>query len=266
MELRDAHRVTIRGEGPRSFLLAHGLGSDQGVWAPIADLLEPHGRVITFDLAGWGGFDPAAFSHGAHESVFGYADDLLRLCHALDVQGCIYVGHSVSGMAGLLASLGDATMFSHIVTIGGSPCYADDPASTYVGGHTSDELRALLAAMEADYQLWATGFGRLVVDDHGSWPAANDFTDNLRRAAPDVALTAFRAVLTSDVRHLLADVTVPTLVINGRYDPMVPLMTARWLADAIPSARLHTIAARGHLAHLAEAEAVVEAILDFTGV
>jgi class 3 adenylate cyclase len=41
-----------------------------------------------------------------------------------------------------------------------------------------------------------------------------------------------------DVRHVLPSIRVPTLVLHGSQDPIVPLEAARWMTDRIPGARL----------------------------
>ena len=50
-----------------------------------------------------------------------------------------------------------------------------------------------------------------------------------------------------DVRHVLPAIRVPTLVIHGVEDRVVPLEAARWMTERIPGARLVEVAGAGHL-------------------
>jgi class 3 adenylate cyclase len=50
-----------------------------------------------------------------------------------------------------------------------------------------------------------------------------------------------------DVRHVLPAIRVPTLLLHGRHDTVVPVEVARYVADHIPGARLIEVDA-GHLA------------------
>ena len=51
-----------------------------------------------------------------------------------------------------------------------------------------------------------------------------------------------------DVRHVLPAVRVPTLILHGSEDTIVPLEVAQYVASKIPTARLIEIAGAGHLA------------------
>jgi class 3 adenylate cyclase len=51
-----------------------------------------------------------------------------------------------------------------------------------------------------------------------------------------------------DVRHVLPAVRVPTLILHGAEDTIVPVEVARYMAAKIPSARVAEIAGAGHLA------------------
>jgi pimeloyl-ACP methyl ester carboxylesterase len=66
------------------------------------------------------------------------------------------------------------------------------------------------------------------------------------RAGPTRLLTAFHSILTDDVRPLLPRISVPTAVVWGELDPLVPLAAARMLAASIPGARLHLIPGAAH--------------------
>jgi pimeloyl-ACP methyl ester carboxylesterase len=64
-----------------------------------------------------------------------------------------------------------------------------------------------------------------------------------------------------DRRKALASVTVPTLVIHGTDDPVVPVEAGRDTAGAIPGARLMLIEGMGHdLPHGGAWPRIVEAI------
>ena len=66
-------------------------------------------------------------------------------------------------------------------------------------------------------------------------------------------------------RDALASVTVPTLVIHGTEDPVVPVEAGRDTAEAIPGARLMLIEGRGHdLPHAGAWPRIVEVIASHT--
>ena len=260
MALAEAHAVTRRGDGPTTVVMAHGLGGDQSHWSAVAEHLARRHRVVTFDLAGSGRSDPALFSPFRHASIVGFADDLAQLCAELELRDAVYVGHSMSGMAGALAAAADPGLFSRMVLLGASACYVDDPSTGYVGGFTQAEIEQLLAAIASDFALWSAGFASHVMAQPDRPDLGSEFARSLARYEPDVALTVFRAAFLSDFRAEMGRVAPPTLVLNGVADPAVPAEAARWLAGAVTEGRLTEIDVEGHFPHVADPASVIAPI------
>lgn len=121
MSVLDAHNVTIEGSGREIVVLGHGLGTDQSVWQHIVPHLVDDYKVVLYDNIGAGSTNPDYFSFSRYSSLQAYAEDLLNLIDELGIQSCIYVGHSVSGMIGCLASVARPKLFKKIITISASP-------------------------------------------------------------------------------------------------------------------------------------------------
>lgn len=264
MSLAEQHNVRIRGAGETTYLLAHGIGGSQEQWNGVAELLEPLGRVVTFDIAGFGKYDPAHFNHASHASLFGFADDLARLVAELNLAGAVYVGHSLSGMAGLLAAAAQPELFDRMIVIGASACYIDDPVTGYVGGFTSEAVERMLADMAADYEFWASGFATIVMQNENRPHLAHEFGRTLAACPPEIAITVFRAAFTGDFRAYMPRVQNATLVLNASSDPAVPLAAARWLVDALPHGSFGELEATGHFPHVVDPAPVAQHVLDFT--
>lgn len=263
MDRLDAHRVRIVGDAGPTVLLAHGLGGHQRHWDPIVEALAPHARCITFSIAGSPDADPALFSPLRHQSITGFADDVALLCSELGVRDVVYVGHSVSAMAGVLAAAADPGLFSRMVLLNGSPCYVDDPDTGYVGGFTRPQIDDAFAAIDADFALWAGGFGRLLMGNDSTPRFADDFITSLRRYSPDVASTVFRAAFNTDLRPLLGRVAAPVRVLQSQEDPAVPMAAARWFAEALPDGHLLPLQASGHFPHVVDPPEVAAAMTPF---
>lgn len=95
-------------------------------------------------------------------------------------------------------------------------------------------------------------------------PSQVAFTDQLL-AATDVRVWSqvLPALLDFDNSHLLARVTVPTLVAVGDKDRLTPVSAARHMADTIPDARLLVLPDSGHMAFMEEHELLDHAITTF---
>jgi len=236
-------------------VLGHGFGTDQGVWDGVCaglDDLVAGGRlrVLRYDLIGCGSGDQPHFDPQRYDSLHAYAADLIALLDAAGWRRCTYVGHSVSGMVGVLAALRRPELFEQLILVGASARYLDDPESGYVGGLNEAALQDILAMMTRDFQAWAAGFAPVMVEQ----PEHPAFADYLRRSLeamrPDIARQLAHTIFASDHRACLSQVATPTVVVQTRSDAAVPRAAAEYLAAHLPDARLHLIDTTGHLPHL----------------
>ena len=121
--LLEALNVHVEGTGQRYLVLAHGFGTDQSVWQRILPSFTPNYRVILYDLVCAGSVNPDFFDFRRYTTLDAYVDDLLNILDALRVDRCAYVGHSVSAMIGILASIRRPELFSKLILLGASPRY-----------------------------------------------------------------------------------------------------------------------------------------------
>ena len=115
VEVATADQLNVQVSGPsdgQPMLFVHGFGCDQHMWRLVAPAFEPDHRVVTFDLVGAGGSDPAAWDPARYVSLDAYADDILGVVHELDLHDVVLVGHSVSAMTGLLAAVAEPDRFA----------------------------------------------------------------------------------------------------------------------------------------------------------
>ncbi|CAI0422912.1 unnamed protein product, partial [Linum tenue] len=120
-----------------------------------------------------------------------YVDGLLNILNAHRVERCAYVGHSVSTMIGLLASIRRPELFSKLILIGASPRFLND--KDYHGGYKQSEIEEVFTAMEANYEAWVQGFASLAVG--ADVPAAvREFTRTMFNMRPDIRLFVSRQV------------------------------------------------------------------------
>ena len=87
MSVLIRNNVKCRGNGQRPMLFAHGFGCDQNMWRYVAPAFEDDFRTILFDHVGAGGSDLSApMRPQKYASLQGYADDVLDICRALDLE------------------------------------------------------------------------------------------------------------------------------------------------------------------------------------
>jgi sigma-B regulation protein RsbQ len=123
-------------------MFAHGFGCDQNMWRYVAPAFEDEFRTVLFDHVGAGGSDLSAYDAVKYAKLDGYADDVVEIGRELGLSKAVFVGHSVSAMIGMLASLKAPEMFESLVFVGPSPRYINDDG--YTGGFTATQIAELL--------------------------------------------------------------------------------------------------------------------------
>lgn len=122
--VEEAHNVKVIGTGTQAtIVLGHGFGTDQSVWKHLVPHLLEDYRIVLYDNMGAGTTNPDYFDFDRYSTLQGYSFDLIAILEDLHIESCIFVGHSVSAMVGLLASLNRPDLFSKIVMISASPRY-----------------------------------------------------------------------------------------------------------------------------------------------
>lgn len=123
--LSTAMNAKIIGSGSEVMVLAHGFGGDQSVWDKILPSLSQYYSVLIFDWNFSGAidqdlnlYDPVKYS-----SYDAFADDLIELLDEMRLKSLVFVGHSMSGMIGCIASIKRPDLFKSLILVGSSPRY-----------------------------------------------------------------------------------------------------------------------------------------------
>jgi sigma-B regulation protein RsbQ len=247
--------------GLGTLVFVNGFGETQEVWGDVASAFAADFDIVTFDHAGTGRAPAAAFSHHRYLNLRAYAQDLTELARTLKLREATVVGHSVGAMIALLACIAEPQAFGKLVMIGGTPRYLDEPG--YRGGFTEGDLQRVYRAMMTDYPQWADAFAREVVGNADRPQLAENFALLLKRIDPKHALSALCAIFQSDHRADLACVRQPTLIVQSRYDPAVPIEVARYMQAHIASSRLVVMDADGHFPHVCAPQEMAKALDTF---
>ncbi len=238
---------TITGAGRLPLVLSHGFGTDQTAWAAIRPWLDQRFRVISFDLPGSGPHGAESYDARRHDTLFGFADDLLEVLAELAVERCIYIGHSVSGMIGAAAAVAQPEAFARLVLIAASPRYLNEPG--YRGGFDQADLDQLYDGMAANFQAWGAGFAPAVVGVPDN-QVVHEFCRTLFLIRPDIALATARTIFQTDMRAIARRLERPTHLLQTARDLAVPPEVAGWLHRHIDGATLDITDAEGHLPHM----------------
>ena len=242
----------------RTLVLLHAFPIGANLWEPQIHSIPKGWRLITPDLRGFGG-STELDSLGAL-SIADYADDVIDLLDELGVTRAVIGGCSMGGYAALALYQSAPHLFEGLV-LANTRAGADSPESRA-------NRRNLLALVDRE---GASGVARdmmpklLGKTTHESNSNAESFIRRLIKQQSPIAIRSAipRMMHRPDSTPLLAQVSVPTLVITGAEDEMIPVEESRKMAGAITGAKLVIIPGAGHLANLEQPEAFNAALNEF---
>ena len=261
-DILKRNNVKVFGKGTQPMLFAHGFGCDQNMWRFVTPAFEDDYRIVLFDYVGSGKSDLQAYSPERYASLEGYTEDVLDICAALDLKDVIFVGHSVSGVVGMLASIREPERFDRLILVGPSPRYINDPPD-YVGGFERADIVGLLDVMEKNYIGWANFLAPVVMKNGERPELAQELEESFCSTDPKIARRFAEATFFSDNRKDLARVPVPSLIMQCSEDAIAPLEVGDYLSRHLPGGTLRVLKATGHCPHMSHPEETIAVIKEY---
>jgi sigma-B regulation protein RsbQ len=260
----DRNNVKSFGKGTQPMMFAHGFGCDQNMWRFVTPAFENDYRIILFDYVGAGKSDLSSYNPERYSSLQGYAQDVLDICEAMQLKDVIFVGHSVSSMIGLLASLERPDYFSHMIMVGPSACYINDEG--YTGGFQRQDIEGLLETMEKNYIGWANFLAPNVMANKDRPQLGEELTESFCSTDPVIATQFAKATFLSDNRRDLPKLRTPSLILQCSEDIIAPLEVGDYLHQNLSNSTLRIMKAKGHCPHMSEPEETISMIKDYLAV
>ena len=259
--VRARNNVRVSGHGERTIVFAHGFGCDQTMWRLVAPAFEADYRVVLFDYVGCGKSEWSAWDAERYDSLRGYAQDVLDILNAFDLHNVVFVGHSVSAMIGMIASIEAPERFARLIHIGPSPCYVND--AEYTGGFERKDIEGLLDLMDKNYIGWAAFLAPVVMKNPGRAELTEELQASFCATDPRVTRQFARVTFLSDNRADVAKVTVPSLILQCSEDAIAPDTVGQYLQGVLPQATLRRMSATGHCPHMSHPEETVTLMREY---
>jgi poly(3-hydroxyoctanoate) depolymerase len=255
VELRGMRpRVTIQGHGP-PLLLINGLGANIEMWEPLRRQLTGR-QTIAFDAPGTGASD-RPIAPLRMRDLAGIVNELLdKLGYtAVDV-----LGYSFGGAVALQLSHQHPQRVRRLVLAATMPGLGavQNPVALMglislplLDGHAPAHAQALARIVGGRAARDALALATVEAAHQARPPNRTGFAHQLMAMAGWTSMT------------WLHTVTVPTLVIAGEQDPLVPAINNKIFTSMMPNCREHVVAGAGHLFLIDQPEDAVGAIESF---
>lgn len=249
---------TRRRGGGEPILALHGVAGHGGLWGEsFLTALAAGAEVIALDHRGTG----RSARDRSDFDVEDLAEDAIGVLDALGIVTADVMGFSLGGMVAQELALAAPKRVRSLALLGTAP--GGESAVDLAGGPLAPVMQAMreMNGPEALRASWEANVSpERAADDEAfaRWTAAvveRPFALPLLRAQ-------FAAVAAHDAAHRLGNVRVPTVVIHGCDDRVIPVSEGERLAGLIPDARLEVLPGAGHLVSWEAPEAVAAQVLE----
>jgi len=240
---------TVVGDGDDVVVLVHGYGGDKGSWQFVQEPVATGRRVYALDLPGHG----ASSKDVGDGSLDLLAGAVLGFLDELEVERAHLVGHSLGGAVAVAAAAAAPDRIRSLTLLAPAG-FGSPPDAEYLRGFQAAESRRDLKPL----------LGRLFADDrYVTRQLVEDLLRYKRIDGVGQALdTMLGTLLDGDAQAIdsiavLASLDVPTVVVWGSDDRILPAPDAA-AVEAVATLRI--VPGVGHMAHVEQPDAVVEAV------
>ena len=251
------------GHGPLDILVMPGFVSHvERAWehpasrAFLASLMQL-GRLIVFDRRGIGLSDRVGSAPGIDVT----AEDIGTVLRATNSRRVVLFGASECGPACVKFAVDDSSRVAGLILFGAlaKGCWSQDYPHALSASQYDAWSKHLIAQWGGPVGIEV--FGPSLADD----PQARAWWAGLLRAAssPGGISAVLEAFRDADVRHLLPQIAVPTLVLHRRDDKAVRIAAGRDIASRITGAQFVELDGHDHWFFAGDQQPVIEAIRRF---
>ena len=236
-------------------LFIHGFPHNRSLWAPQLQGLPLHARCVAADLRGFG-----ETSAKPPYSMDQYADDLIGLLDVLHIDKAVVAGLSMGGYAAF------ATWRRHAGRVRGLIL-----ANTKAGADTEEARAKRRSLMDVARDQGSSAIadsmitGMLGKTTRGKRPEIMNTVHRMIASSPvDGVIGALQALMDRpDSTPTMATIDVPTLIVTGDEDAIIPVSESESMHAAIRNSTLEVITGAGHLTNLERPAAFNHVVSEF---
>jgi pimeloyl-ACP methyl ester carboxylesterase len=246
---------TDEGEGKGlPLVFVHGFPLNRGTWSKQVEAFKATNRVIAPDLQGLGESEAT----GGSVPMSRFAEDLYALLQHLDTGPVILAGHSMGGYVALAFAKAFPQALRGLVLVG-TKAGPDTPEVAAARRATAEKVRVKGVSVVVDAMA-----PKMLSSSNTDVAMAQSVRGFMAGSNPDGVVSALLGMAERpDAGAWLDKIQVPTLVIAGADDTIIPPSESEALTKAISNAQLKVIFDAGHLVAFEQYGAFNEALRDW---
>ncbi len=243
----------VEGQG-RPVILIHDWMDSSSYWRDIFFCFSKKRKIFTIDLLGYGKSDKP---DGAGYGISDLEKDLDRFLDTMLVKKVDLIGHSMGGTLALQYSLLHSNRINRLVLVS-SPFYPRPPPIFF---------RIFSIPFVGKALFWLSWRPFI----HLQWRKAffdnnrinKSFLEDLKSLPYGVMLSSLRSIHEIDLRPKLKEIKIPTLIIWGKEDRLLPYSVATELNREIKGSRLAVLERTGHFPMVETSDRFCQEVLNF---
>lgn len=246
IHINDAPKIAVEyiGDGPLVIFL-HGIGGDRSTWSyQLSHFAQSGFCAAAWDTRGYGDSD----DYDGPLSFTDIANDLEKVISAFAVNKAHIIGTSMGGRIALEFYAHYPHRFATMILAGVHTRFKSFSAVAqrqFVESRSKPLIQDGLKPAELAPRV----IGKLV-GPQATNEAKNHGIAAMSRLHTNSYLKTVEATTTFDREHVLQEITVPTLVIGGEFDPLTPPNVTKAIAEKVKQAEYHLMFDVGHLSNL----------------
>jgi len=265
------------GAGPNVFVFVHGNFASWRWWKPVFERLPPGYRAYAPDLRGCGDTAGETALGTTADDAYGIpqlADDLLAFVDAIGERSFHLVGHSLGGAVALQFALAHPDRVQSLTLVAPAPAaglgamrLGSSPSALLL--RTIDpEHVASMALLRSSYRvhhalgtnrlMLRAGLARMMPGATLDRADARSLLGDAARMSPDAVVGFFQGLHRWNVVDELSALRVPTLVLAGGKDRLIPVAALEETAELLPRGRLVVWPEVGHSPQVERPDAFVD--------
>lgn len=250
VELDDGLTVHLRDEGPRdapAIILLHGSNADLHTWEPWVDDLAADYRVIRYDQIGHGLTGPAMDGDYTRDA---FVADVGAVADELGLESFVLAGNSMGGSIAMAYAIAHPERLAGLVLVdAGGAAIEREGGGNLAFTIARTPVIGPLASQLLPRSLVERSLAQSVTNQDVVTPEAVDRYWELARypGNRDATRARFLEPRSAFDPAAIAAVEVPTLVMWGEEDALIPFAAARWYMEHLPNATLASYPGIGHI-------------------